>query len=275
MLIVTELERGIRYGSILNQDGAGMESFGPRKSVSTGIPTRRNITKDPIFQRPNDSIRASNTTAAESFHSKLASLTRDKGGEIGSYRRLSMLDTPPSGSPALDSIAGSPTHQQRKPIRPRIDSHLFHYYQKSLQEHPSPASTAASSPASAQPAFSFDQPLSPVSTPDTVISHILPTTSEDMVKPTESPSSKVIGDTASSKNQSCHKCERPLKGGGPRIRLPAGNDGQGYIWYHYNCLRCPACNSHFTEKQFVRVGQEVYHPKVSKGEIRVFSFRHC
>lgn len=164
-----------------------------------------------------------------------------------------MLDTLSSGSTTAESVS-----QQWKPIRPRTDSHLFHHYQKSLQEQ-SPASTAASSPASVQPSFSFDQPLSPVSTPDTVISHILPTTSEDIVKPAESPSK--VADTASSKNQNCHKCNRPLKGGGPRIRLPGNND-QMYIWYHYNCLRCPACNSHFTEKQFVRVGQDVYHPKV-------------
>ncbi|KAI9472920.1 hypothetical protein BDB00DRAFT_215686 [Zychaea mexicana] len=81
----------------------------------------------------------------------------------------------------------------------------------------------------------------------------------------------------SKKKRICCKCNQPLRRSGntkkgessSRIGVPsATGNREDYAWYHYECLRCPVCDEHFTEKDyFVRHGQEVYHPKCRKAAL--------
>ncbi|KAI9315095.1 hypothetical protein BX666DRAFT_1959336 [Dichotomocladium elegans] len=61
--------------------------------------------------------------------------------------------------------------------------------------------------------------------------------------------------------QLCEKCKESMKGS-RKIRVPAATTDGMPMWYHYDCLKCPVCSQHFTEKDyFVRRDKDIYHPK--------------
>lgn len=161
--------------------------------------------------------------------------------------------------------------------RPKIDSQLFHHYQKSVNNNhhsiePSLPPTLSASPVHSERSLISGSPMSissvssglktPSPSPSPLASTPPSPKSNQPIarRRTTSSTSPVFADDSLSAQQVsrvCIACNDPLSG--PRIRLPMPN---GDMWYHYNCLTCAGCHGHFTQSEFVSHGKAVYHPQV-------------
>ncbi|ORY98147.1 hypothetical protein BCR43DRAFT_262360 [Syncephalastrum racemosum] len=134
--------------------------------------------------------------------------------------------------------------------RPRIDSHLFHHYQKSL-------ATSQVSSVSVPPVEKLPEPTQ--STP-----HVREEEPCVQEKPT-SPLQKECPEKPRSKDKkkprTCTACSKPLRGGGRRIKVPVNDGSDDCMPFHFDCLRCTACHDHFPNLAFVRDGQGIFHPE--------------
>ncbi|CDH58455.1 hypothetical protein RO3G_03861 [Lichtheimia corymbifera JMRC:FSU:9682] len=197
------------------------------------------------------------------------------------------------------SIFGTPKTPPN--ARPRIDSQLFHHYQKTLQRDnmassppPPPLSPAGSirssisgSPLSISPSsspLSFHSSSSSTSrvnnaspvqvngagtqSPPTSALANATTTRRTTTMP---PASPVPTSSESTTTTTSTSTTTTTTKNGRRMCAECNKPLQGTkvkmpspsgdIWYHYDCLKCAGCRGHFTESKIVRLGNTIYHPE--------------
>ncbi|CDS10271.1 hypothetical protein LRAMOSA02947 [Lichtheimia ramosa] len=178
------------------------------------------------------------------------------------------------------SIFGTPKTPPNS--RPRIDSQLFHHYQKTLQRDnanansppPPPLSPAGSirssisgSPLSISPSSSPLSFQSSSSSSTSRMNNASPVNATTQSPPTSArvsrrtmpspvPTSSESTSTTKNGRRMCAECSKPLQG--TKVKMPSPS---GDIWYHYDCLKCARCRGHFTESKIVRLGNTIYHPE--------------
>ncbi|KAI8368297.1 uncharacterized protein BYT42DRAFT_586067 [Radiomyces spectabilis] len=203
-----------------------------------------------------------------------------------------------SSMSSLSSTSSTWLPRAARSSRPRIDSHLFHHYQKSLQNNATSESMGATPTETEKPRIRtppLSSPSSPMSDEDSARSVHTPspvaplpeaikknTSTPLLSRPHRSRSSSVslnddLGSlrlsssptlpniseehrsSASTPSRPSRSCRQCQKPlSGPRVKLPTPT---GDVWYHYDCLTCDACHLHFTESEFVSDGKGIYHTK--------------
>lgn len=183
--------------------------------------------------------------------SPASTTSRDSASPVqGSIGRYFLEGSLSKGPPS--SIARGNTSTWN---RPRIDSHLFHHYQKSLV-------TSQVSHVSVPPVENLPEPTqsAPQVRGQETCSQEKPSSQPRKESPEKLPSKD------KKKQRTCTACSKPLRGGGRRIKVPVNDGSDDYMPFHFDCLRCTACHDHFPNLAFVRDVQGIFHPEVRTQE---------